>query len=192
MTITYEQPRPLAQSDAISQFECRSSEQTDWIRHHARSASASGTAKVQVITPVGSNEVVAYYAWCMAGIPKDKLLDRWRQGAGRYDQPVALLARLGTSKHHERRGLGSEMLRDAHGSVWRNQTFPIRAGRVPAAEGHTPPDLGVWQLSSNPYSPGLGWNVARKCVGGEGLRPRSRRWDIAAAPAGDGCRGVAS
>ena len=125
MTITYEQPRPLAKSDAISQFECRSSEQTDWIRHHARSASASGTAKVQVITPVGSTEVVAYYAWCMASIPKDKLLDRWRQGAGRYDQPVALLARLGTSKHHERRGLGSEMLQDV---LWRTANIASEIG----------------------------------------------------------------
>ena len=112
MTIMYQQPRPLAKSDAVSQFECRSGEQTDWIRHHALMASTSGTAKVQVITLVSSNEVVAYYAWCMSSIPKDKLLPRWRKGAGKYDQPVVLLARLGTSRHHERRGLGTVLLQE--------------------------------------------------------------------------------
>ena len=112
MTIMYLLPRPLRRDDEVDQFKCRSAEQTEWIRHHARQAIASNTAQVQVITPEGSNEVVAYYAWCMSTIPKDKLLERWRKGAGKYDQPVALLARLGTSIHHERRGLGTEMLQD--------------------------------------------------------------------------------
>ena len=34
------------------------------------------------------------------------------KGAGRYPQPVALLARLGVSQHHERRGLGAALLQD--------------------------------------------------------------------------------
>ena len=112
MTVMYQQPRPMAKSDAISQFECRSREQTDWIRNHARLASTSGTAQVQVITPESSDKVVAYYAWCMSSIPKDKLLQRWRKGAGKYDQPVVLLARLATSRQHERRGLGTALLQD--------------------------------------------------------------------------------
>ena len=112
MDIMYQQPRPMATSDVTSQFECRSREQTDWIRNHARLASTSGTAQVQVITPESSVEVVAYYAWCMSSIPKDKLLQRWRKGAGKYDQPVVLLARLATSRQHERRGLGTALLQD--------------------------------------------------------------------------------
>ena len=38
---------------------------------------------------------------------------RLRKGAGRYPQPVALLARLGVSIDHERRGLGAGLLQDA-------------------------------------------------------------------------------
>ncbi len=38
---------------------------------------------------------------------------RWRRGAGRYPQPVALLARLGVAADHERRGLGAALLADA-------------------------------------------------------------------------------
>jgi hypothetical protein len=34
------------------------------------------------------------------------------KGAGRYPQPVALLARLGVDIHHERQGLGAALLSD--------------------------------------------------------------------------------
>jgi len=37
---------------------------------------------------------------------------RLRHGAGRYPQPVALLARLGVDVEHERRGLGAALLGD--------------------------------------------------------------------------------
>jgi GNAT superfamily N-acetyltransferase len=37
---------------------------------------------------------------------------RLRKGAGRYPQPVALLARLGVDVNHESRGLGAALLQD--------------------------------------------------------------------------------
>ncbi len=37
---------------------------------------------------------------------------RMRKGAGRYPQPIALLARLGVDLHHEGRGLGAALLQD--------------------------------------------------------------------------------
>lgn len=112
LTLLCEKPRPLRRADDIGQFVCRSEMQTEWLRNSARQAHSSNTAQVQVITPVGSHEVVAYYAWCMHRIPKDKLHRRWQKGAGKYDQPVALLARLGTATNHERQGLGKTMLQD--------------------------------------------------------------------------------
>ena len=51
-------------------------------------------------------------AWCMASIAVEAAPQRLRKGAGRYPQPVALLARLGVSIQHERRGLGAGMLKD--------------------------------------------------------------------------------
>lgn len=65
-----------------------------------------------VVTPTGSDVVVAYYAWCMAGISLADAPPRLRKGAGRYPQPVALLARLGVDVAHEGRGLGAGLLRD--------------------------------------------------------------------------------
>ncbi|MEX0827050.1 MAG: GNAT family N-acetyltransferase [Acidimicrobiia bacterium] len=101
--------------DIVDPFECRSAEQTDWLRHHARQAHAAGTAKVLVVTPDDSVLVVAYYAWSMASISIEDAPARARQGAGRYPQPVALLARLGVSQEHEGRGLGAGLLADAIG-----------------------------------------------------------------------------
>ena len=56
---------------------------------------------------------VAYYAWCMAQLRLESAPVRLRKGAGRYPQPIALLARLGVDTRHERRGLGAALLADA-------------------------------------------------------------------------------
>ena len=56
--------------------------------------------------------MVAYYAWCMAQLAIDDAPARVRKGAGRYPQPVALLARLGVDVAHEGQGLGAGLLRD--------------------------------------------------------------------------------
>lgn len=83
------------------------------MREYARQAHALGTARVFVVTPVADPSTVAgYYAWAMAGVAPAGVSDRARRGAGRYPQPVALLARLGVDVAHERRGLGAAMLAD--------------------------------------------------------------------------------
>lgn len=111
MTGYYRPPELLAAQHDISGFECRSAEQTDWLRRHARQSAASGTTKVFVVTQDGS-AVAAYYAWCMAHLTVADAPSRMRKGAGRYPQPVALLARLGVDLRHEGRGLGAGLLQD--------------------------------------------------------------------------------
>lgn len=112
MTATYRPPRLLAADHVVEGFECRSPEQTEWLVRHARRSSGVGTTRVLVVTPTDSNVVVAYYAWCMASISIDHAPSRMRKGAGRYPQPVALLARLGVDIAHEGRGLGAGLLLD--------------------------------------------------------------------------------
>jgi len=112
VSVRYLAPRLLADGDDPGVFECRSVEQTRWLRRHARQAAASGTARVLVVTQPGSPVVVAYYAWCMASIAASAVPTRMRKGAGRYPQPVALLARLAVAVDHEGRGLGAGLLGD--------------------------------------------------------------------------------
>lgn len=108
----YQPPEPLTSRHDVSGFQCRSSEQTEWLHRHARQSSSTGTTRVFVVTPNDGEQVVAYYAWCMAQIHIATAPARLRKGAGRYPQPVALLARLGVDSNHERRGLGAALLQD--------------------------------------------------------------------------------
>jgi len=112
VTTRYLPPTPLVGDHDVSAFVCRSNEQTDWLRYHARQSAATGTTRVFVVTESGSSAVVAYYGWCMAQLASAASPDRLRKGAGRYPQPVALLARLGVDVGHEGDGLGAALLQD--------------------------------------------------------------------------------
>jgi hypothetical protein len=112
MTGRYRAPEPLSNDHELDGFECRSSEQTQWLRRHARQSASTGTTRVFVVTEVDSPVVVAYYGWCMAQIVAVAAPARLTKGAGRYPQPVALLARLGVHIRHEGRGLGAGLLQD--------------------------------------------------------------------------------
>ena len=113
MSTSYRPPRLLGTGDHTGSFSCRSVEQTNWLRQHARQSASSGTTKVFVVTPHDDHSVVAFYAWCMAHLDLDAAPQRLRKGAGRYPQPVALLARLGVDTRHEGQGLGAGLLADA-------------------------------------------------------------------------------
>lgn len=112
MRSRYRPPEPLADHHELDHFTCASNEQTDWLRRHARPSVGAGTTKVFVVTTADAAQVVAYYAWCMAQIAAESSPVRLRKGAGRYPQPVALLARLGVDVDHEGRGLGAALLQD--------------------------------------------------------------------------------
>jgi len=112
VTGAYRAPVLLEATHDVDQFECRSAEQTEWLRRHARQASAAGKTRVFVVTPTDSMLVVAYYAWCMASVSLADAPARARKGAGRYPQPVALLARVGVDVAHEGLGLGAGLLQD--------------------------------------------------------------------------------
>ena len=48
----------------------------------------------------------------MAHLATSATPERLRKSAGRYSQPLALLARLGVDSRHEVRGLGAALLQD--------------------------------------------------------------------------------
>ncbi len=113
MTSRYSAPTGLTNDHDLSAFTCRSTEQTEWLRRHARQSATAGTTKVfVVVTEDDGASVVAYYAWCMAHLSPSAAPPRLTKGAGRYPQPVALLARLAVDTVHERQGLGAALLQD--------------------------------------------------------------------------------
>jgi GNAT superfamily N-acetyltransferase len=108
----YQLPELLAARHQLTRFRCRSEEQTAWLVEVAKQAHGTGTTRVFVVTKVDQAAVVAYYAWCMASVAIPDLPERLRRGAGRYPQPIALLARLGVDEGHEGHGLGAALLLD--------------------------------------------------------------------------------
>ena len=112
MTGRYRAPEPLADHHEVDGFKGRSLEQTEWLRRYARESASTGTTRVFVVAEAESAVVVAYYGWCMAQLTTSAAPVRLRRGAGRYPQPVALLARLGVDARHEGCGLGAGLLQD--------------------------------------------------------------------------------
>lgn len=110
--MSYRPPEPLGPAHELEKFICASWEQTDWLLRHARQSTATGTTKLFVVTLADSQQVAAFYAWAMASIDLADAPARLRKGAGRYPQPIALLARLGVDRDHEGKGLGAALLRD--------------------------------------------------------------------------------
>jgi GNAT superfamily N-acetyltransferase len=108
----YQLPELLAARHQLTGFRCRSEEQTAWLVEVAKQAHGTGTTRVFVVTEMDQSTVVAYYAWCMASVAIADLPERLRRGAGRYPQPIALLARLGVDEGHEGQGLGAALLLD--------------------------------------------------------------------------------
>lgn len=112
MTSLYRPPRLITATDNVDEFECASTEQTQWLRRHAHQSASTGTTRVFVVTREDGSTVVAYYAWCMAQLELAAAPERLKKGAGRYPQPMALLARLGVDSRHEGMGLGAGLLID--------------------------------------------------------------------------------
>jgi len=116
--MTYALPQRLDRHHNVAEFECRSEEQTTWLRKYARQADAAGTSRVFIVAPDNSpGTVAAYYAWCMAAVSPADAPERLTKGSGRYPQPVALLSRLGVDSRHERQGLGAAMVQDMFGRL---------------------------------------------------------------------------
>ena len=108
----YNPPDLLAARHQLAGFRCRSEEQSAWLVEMAKQVHGTGTTRVLVVTESDQPAVLAYYAWCMASVGITDLPERLRRGAGRYPQPVALLARLAVDERHEGQGLGSALLLD--------------------------------------------------------------------------------
>jgi GNAT superfamily N-acetyltransferase len=124
----YQPPVLLAASHQLGGFQCRSQAQTAWLVDMARQAHGTDTNRVFVVSLVDQPDVVAYYAWCMASVAIADLPERLRRGAGRYPQPVALLARLGVDQRHEGQGLGAALLVDVS-HAWPASAMPLAVAR---------------------------------------------------------------
>lgn len=106
-------PVPLGSEHKVEAFDCSSVAQSVWLRRFASQAQAAGTSRVYVVTRVGTDDVVGYYALAAGSIEPADAPERLRRGAGRYSVPVALLVRLGVDSSAQGLGLGRALVVNA-------------------------------------------------------------------------------
>lgn len=113
MTSRYSQVEPLGISHNVSDFDCGSEAQTNWLRRHGLAAHQSGTSRVRVVRRIEDDAVVGYYALSSGAVLLENAPERIKKGAGQYPIPVVILTRLGVDVSEQGGGLGSALVVDA-------------------------------------------------------------------------------
>jgi GNAT superfamily N-acetyltransferase len=106
---------PLATTHVLTGFGCGSSAQSNWLVEHAQQAHRAGLSRVYVVRGMDDPDrrVVGYYALAAGSVAPADATPRLMQGAGRYHQPVVILARLGVDQRMQGVGLGRALVVDA-------------------------------------------------------------------------------
>ena len=109
----YRPPEPLDRRHRLDEFECGEPALDEWLKRHARSAHAAGSARVFVSTLEGGETVVGYYALAAAQVAPEGATERALKGQPRTRPvPAILLARLAVDREHQRAGFGRSILQD--------------------------------------------------------------------------------
>ncbi len=128
-------PELLGPSHVLEDFDCGRSSLNVWLTEHARSATASGSARTYVTVDFEQGRVVGYHALTAASVERHDATARVIRGMPRYPVPVVLLARLAVDTSVSGRGLGAWLLRDAMTrTLAASQTIGIRAMLVHAVD----------------------------------------------------------
>ncbi len=106
---------PLSAADVVTDFDCGSHAQSTWLVEHALQSHRAGLSRVYVVRDDdhADRRVVGYYALAAGSVAPADVSPRLRQGAGRYHQPVVILARLGVDRAVQGVGLGRALVVDA-------------------------------------------------------------------------------
>ena len=111
--MAYRRPEPLGKHHRLDDFDCGEPALDDWLKRHALSAQASGSARVFVTTVDDRETVVGYYALAAAQVAPEEATARALKGQPRARPvPAILLARLAVDREHQGAGLGRSLLQD--------------------------------------------------------------------------------
>jgi GNAT superfamily N-acetyltransferase len=112
--VAYWPPEPLERHHRLDDFDCGEPALDEWLKRHARSAHASGSARAFVTTLEDRETVVVgYYALAAAQVAPEDATERALKGQPRTRPvPAILLARLAVDREHQRAGLGRSLLQD--------------------------------------------------------------------------------
>ena len=111
--MAYRRPEPLGKHHRLDEFQCGEPALDEWLKRHARSAQASDSARVFVVTLEDGVAVVGYYALTAAQVaPEDATARALKGQPHARPVPAILLARLAVDRNHQGVGLGRSLLQD--------------------------------------------------------------------------------
>ena len=111
--MSYRRPEPLGKQHRVDEFECGEPALDEWLKRHARTAQASDSARVFVVTLEDGETVAGYYALAAAQVAPEEATARALKGQPRARPvPAILLARLPVDRSHQGAGLGRSLLQD--------------------------------------------------------------------------------
>jgi GNAT superfamily N-acetyltransferase len=102
-------PRPLAETDDRSRFDCGRESVNQWFRRHAWANHASGVSRTNVICEPSTGEIVGYVTLSSAQIER-ALLPKARQRNRPDPVPVTLLGQLAVRLDRQGRGYAASLL----------------------------------------------------------------------------------
>jgi GNAT superfamily N-acetyltransferase len=103
-------PRPLADSDDRSQFDCGRESLNNWFRRHAWTNHVGDVSRVSVIADATTGRLIGYVALSAAQIER-AYLPRPQQRNRPDPVPVVLLGQLAVDKAFQGRGYAVDLLR---------------------------------------------------------------------------------
>ena len=99
---------PIGDHHHLDDFDCGHPELDEWLRLHARHATALGT-RTYVLVDDDSHQIVGYFALAPHLLGRDEVPSRVGRGAPRFI-PAILLAKLALDRTRRGQGLGTELL----------------------------------------------------------------------------------
>lgn len=113
--MAYTTPEPLRGRHSVDGFESGEDSLDEWLTRYARTAEATGSARVFVTTEDGK-QVVGYYALAAGQVLPADATARLLKGQPREHPrpvPVVILARLAVDRQYQGQQLGRSLLQNA-------------------------------------------------------------------------------
>ena len=164
-------PRPLAETDDRTQFDCGRDSLNTWFRRHAWINHSGGLSRVNIMTDAASGRIIGYVTLSAAQIER-AYLPKPRQRNRPDPVPATLLGQLGIDKDYQGQGHAASLLLFALKSA-------LRAAEIVGSMGVIthPLDDGIrgfytrWGFQDLPFDPRRAMMVrmedVRKSFGGE-------------------------
>lgn len=111
MSLSYERVRKLSATDSVEAFDCGQAALNQFLQRYALVNQQANSAQTYVCCLKG--EVVGFYSLAVGSVAPENAPTRAVKGVARHPVPLMILARLAVDKHHQGKGLGKALLKDA-------------------------------------------------------------------------------